>query len=284
MTHDVASKLQTDPIAYWNGPAAENWVRFDAAMDRNLGPITDALFAFAAPSQGEHVLDVGCGAGGTSLRLAAITGPSGTVTGVDVSAPLLARARERAAERGLAVTFVEADAARHVFSPRHDLVLSRFGVMFFQDLRGAFENIRRALAPAGRVRFVCWRSVAENEWARVPVEAIRSLLKPMPAPDPRAPGPFVFADPDYLRSVLAGAGFRDVTIEKLDTFMDMGTSAEDATLEALHFGPLSRALAEVDAATRDRALPLVRDAIASFPREEGGIRAGAACWLAAASG
>ena len=154
-------------IEYWNGPVGERWARLQEQIDASLAPITVAAMPFANPRPRERVLDIGCGAGTTSYMLAKAVGPEGNVTGVDISEPMLAHARSR----GIGVNFRKADAATHLFHPTHDLVFSRFGVMFFDDPAAAFANIRKALKPRGRLAFACWRSVNENLWASLPFAA-----------------------------------------------------------------------------------------------------------------
>ena len=203
------------------------------------------------PAAGERVLEVGCGTGGTTADLAKAVGAKGHVLGADISEPLVEAARAR----GLGnATFEVADATTHAFEPASfDLVFSRFGVMFFDNPPAAFANIRKGLKPGGRLAFVCWRPAMENEWVTVPAAAARPHLPPQPPPDPLAPGPFAFADPVSLKSILSGAGFRDVQAKKLDGVMNLGTSSDEAAFQMTNLGPLSRALGEVeDQAIRDR--------------------------------
>ena len=147
-----------EQIEYWNGAVGECWAAFQPVLDKALSAISDTALAFAAAKPGERVLDVGCGTGTTTYALAKTVGPGGDVTGVDISRPMLAVARSR----GVGVNFREADAATHLFHPTHDLVFSRFGVMFFADPAAAFANIRKAIAPHGRLAFVCWRDMKEK--------------------------------------------------------------------------------------------------------------------------
>src|SRR5262249_6517301 len=149
----------------------------------------------------ERVLDVGCGTGQTSIELARRAGPGGAVTGIDISAPMLARARARAADAGArTVTFLDADAQTHRFDPASlDVCFSRFGIMFFAAPDAAFANLRSALRPAGRLAFVCWQSMRDNPWMLVPLMAAAAHITLPPPPAPDAPGPFSFADADRVR-------------------------------------------------------------------------------------
>jgi SAM-dependent methyltransferase len=249
-------------------------------MDRNLAEVTAALLPFAAAKPGERVLDIGCGAGQASHLLASAVGPAGHVTGVDISAPLLANARAGA---GANETFVEADAAFHAFTPEFDLVFSRFGVMFFDDPPAAFANIRKGLKPGGRLAFVCWRPALENEWVTAPAQAARPFLPVSPPPDPLAPGPFAFADPARVGQILMAAGFRNVQTKKLDGVMNLGASSDEAAFQMTNLGPLSRALGEVeDEAVRTRVRAAVKVALEAI-RKDGVIKPAIACWLVAAT-
>jgi ubiquinone/menaquinone biosynthesis C-methylase UbiE len=268
----------SDMIEYWNGPVAERWARLQKTIDASLFEIHKALMAFANPRPRERVLDVGCGAGTTSFALAKAVGVEGSVTGVDISEPMLEAARAR----GIGVNFRKADAATHLFHPTHDLVFSRFGVMFFDDPPRAFANLKKALRTRGRLAFVCWRDVKENLWATAPMAAARDLLPPQEPADPLAPGPFAFADSDRLRAILEKAGYRNIRIEKLDTTMFMGATAEEAAAQALNIGPLARAATGLDDATREKIRAAVTEAYARF-LTPAGVTPPAACWLVGAT-
>ncbi|MDZ4778592.1 MAG: class I SAM-dependent methyltransferase, partial [Alphaproteobacteria bacterium] len=213
-----------DQIALWNDDLGQRWVREQARLDASIAPFGAAALKVAAPRSGEVVLDIGCGCGDTSLFLAKAVSPGGEVLGVDVSAPMLARADARAAEAGLQhVRFAEGDASSAKLGGPFDLLFSRFGVMFFDDPQAAFAHLRLAMKPGGRMAFVCWRTFAENEWARLPAVAAIGVLGPPKTPaDPLAPGPFAFGDATRTRAILEGAGWRDVKLEPFDAPMKMG--------------------------------------------------------------
>lgn len=271
----------TQQIEFWNGPAGERWARLQERMDLNMNAITDAVIPFANAEPGERVLDIGCGCGTTTLLLAYAVAPEGTATGIDISAPMLAVARARAAAQNANVEFLEADASAYEFQAVFDLVFSRFGVMFFADPASAFANIRSALAPGGRIAFVCWREPKANLWASVPMMAAKDLLPPQEPVDPLAPGPFAFADRDRLATILRAADFRDVHIEPFDCRMNIGASRDEAAALMLEIGPLSRAARELDEDTRARIRDAVGNALAPF--QSGiGIAPPAACWFVGA--
>ena len=187
-------------IEFWNGETGQNWVSHDALMEAMLQPLGEAVMDSLSPKPGEHVLDIGCGCGHTSLSLADRVGAEGSVTGIDISAPMLAVASQLAAERNAghkSVQFLEADAQTHSFTPeRYDAAFSRFGVMFFEDPVAAFTNLRASLRPSGRLAFCCWQPRAVNPFMTVPAMAALELLPAPPEIPPRTPGPFAFEEAD----------------------------------------------------------------------------------------
>ncbi len=270
-------------IEYWNGRAGQRWAAQQERIDWNLAEITEAVIPFARAKPGEHILDIGCGCGTATLMLARAVRPNGSVAGVDISAPMLAVARARAHSGQADIPFIEADASVYDFQPTFDLVFSRFGVMFFADPFAAFANIHKAVAPKGRLAFVCWRAMPENMWAAAPFAAAKHLLPPQEAPDPYAPGPFAFADGARLTDILSRAGFQDIALAKFDGAMNMGDTAAEAANEALNIGPLARAAAELDDAARAKILDVVATAMQKFATPRG-IAPAAACWLVSAKG
>lgn len=266
---------------FWNSAVGEAWAALQTQLDRQLGPLGQAGLAALAPKAGEAILDLGCGAGATVLALAEAVAPSGHVLGIDLSEPMLAVARQRAAQSGAAAAFRIADAqTADLGMEAFDAAFSRFGVMFFSDPVAAFANIRRSLKPGGRLAFVCWRPLAENAWQRVPMEAAKPILPPLPESDPLAPGPFAFADPDRVTAILTQAGFADIRATPFDTTIGSGDLEETVAL-ALEVGPLSRALRD-HPDCRDAALGVVRKALAAYVTEAG-VMMPAAVWVVSAS-
>jgi SAM-dependent methyltransferase len=274
-------QLQADQFAYWNGPGAEHWVAQQAHTDLMLAPAADALIAHAAPRPGERVLDLGCGCGSTTLLLAPIVGGTGHVTGLDFSAPMLRVARRRGA--GLAnVAWAEADASSYTPTQPFDLLVSRFGVMFFGDPVAAFANLRRTLRPGGRLAFVCWRPIAENPWMQVPLHAAYQHVPRLPKPGPEDPGPFAFADPERVIRILTGAGWSDPRFAKLDLELDIaaGGGLDAAVAQATQIGAASRALRDAPEAARPAAVAAIRAALA--PHVDGNrVTLPGAMWLVA---
>lgn len=268
----------------WNEQAGPKWVAMQRDLDAELEPLGVAAADALRLSSGARVLDIGCGAGATTLMLAERVKP-GSVLGVDISSPLLARAKERAA--GLAnVSFELGDAQTFSFEPASfDALFSRFGVMFFADPVAAFGNMRRALRPGGKLAFVCWRSVKENPTFSLPMEAALSLLPEVPAPTPAgAPGPFAFADEARVKDILKSAGYTDVAVTPHDASLVYAgrPDLEGAVDLALQIGPLSRAIAPLPESDRGPIREAVR---AAFSRHHGpkGVVLGAATWIVTAA-
>jgi len=239
-----AESANADQVAYWNETAGETWASMQDRLDRQLDGLGARAMAALAPRPGERVIDVGCGNGATSLALARAVGPAGAVLGLDISRPMLAVARDRAAQAGLVqVEFREADAQTESLGQGgYDAIFSRFGVMFFADPAAAFTNLRAALKPGGRLAFVCWRPLMENPWMTLPLAAaMKHLPAPPEPPDPNAPGPFAFADPARVRAILAAAGFSAVDIQPHGEGIG-GNGLDEAVELALRVGPLGRAL------------------------------------------
>jgi SAM-dependent methyltransferase len=265
-------------IEYWNSRAGQRWAQWQQTIDRAMSELTAALIDFAGPRAGERVLDVGCGCGSTGLLLSQSVGPAGRVAGIDVSAPMLEVARRRAEQAQAPIGFALADAALQAFAADYDLLFSRFGVMFFDAPVAAFRNLRQALRPGGRLVFLCWRPLAQNEWAAVPLAAGRPYLPAQATADPLAPGPFALADRDRINAILDDAGFAAIEIVPLDADFWMGDSLDQAVIQALTIGPLAAATAELGESARVQVRAAVGAALACrlTPR---GVLAGAACWL-----
>lgn len=276
-----------EQIEYWNGPAGGKWVRFQERQDESLRPLGLAAMERAAIAGGEAVLDIGCGCGDTSFEIARRVGASGSVRGVDISSVMLARARARAeAEATLPVEFENADAETHELpAEAFDLVFSRFGVMFFGNPQAAFANLRSALKPDGRIAFVCWRPLKENQWFSLSLAAAAEHIElPDPTP-PGEPSPFAFADAERLRGILDGAGFADIAIDANDQPISVGGTADlDSIVDfVLQQGPTARALTAVEAddETLARVAAGVRTAFEPHFADNT-VRLGTATWMVTA--
>jgi SAM-dependent methyltransferase len=243
MTSDTRD-LQAEQVAYWNGAGGAHWVAQQERTDRVMAEIAALALARADARPGEVVIDVGCGCGATTIGLAKAVQPGGRVVALDVSAPMLDRARERMAAAAN-VEFMLADAATHPFvDTAADLLFSRFGVMFFGDPTAAFANLRRALKPGARVVFACWREPAANPWMMVPLAAAYEHVPRLPKPGPEDPGPFSFGDAARVERILTDAGYVGPSFEPVDLAMDLaiGGGLDAAVSYVLEIGATSRAI------------------------------------------
>jgi ubiquinone/menaquinone biosynthesis C-methylase UbiE len=257
--------------ALWNGTSANAWIDLREQLDTMFQPIETMLVAGVAP--GQRVLDVGCGTGGTTLALARRTGDC---TGADISAPMIALAQARAGAGAIPATFLCADVQRHRFEAAgFDAIVSRFGVMFFDDPVAAFANLRHATRAGGMLRFFAWRSPEENAFMTAAERAVGALLPQLPPRQPNGPGQFAFARPERVRMVLEEAGWRDIHIAASDIACSF--SRRDLPRYAAMMGPVGRVLPQLDAAAREAMVGKVLSAFAPFVDGDT-VRYTAACW------
>jgi SAM-dependent methyltransferase len=281
-----ATPLHADNAAqadYWNRTAGQRWTDRQEEQDLVLRPVSDRLIAAADPKPGQRVVDIGCGCGDTTIDFAARVAPGGEALGLDISEPMLARARERAPV-GLPARFVLADATVYAFAPGWaDLAVSRFGVMFFADPARSFANLRRGLKLGGRLVFACWRAAKENPWMMIPLREAKKHAPPLPETNPEDPGPFAFADDARVRRILSAAGFADIVVtpQDLDIDIAIGRGLDAAVAGALGIGPTSRILDGQPEAVRAAAMADIRKAFAERAKGDS-VPLGAAIWMVSA--
>ena len=267
MIDKIASPTQTE---LWNGRAGETWVAKQALLDGLFEPIAGYLGDAVEAAGASRLLDVGCGTGATTL------GSAGSALGVDLSAPMIARARERAAAEAVPARFAVEDAETHDFAAgAFDVAISRFGVMFFADSVRAFANIRRAMVRSGRLHAIAWRSAEENPFMTAAERAARPLLPAMPPRDRNAPGQFAFADSERVLGILWDAGWSDSAVAPMDFACSFPKEALAGYVTQM--GPLGLLLAQMEQAERDRIVAAV---LPAFGRYVDGdvVRITAACW------
>ncbi|HET6875067.1 MAG TPA: class I SAM-dependent methyltransferase [Acidimicrobiales bacterium] len=269
--------VNAEQAEFWAG-RAPSWMALEASHERIIGPAGSMAMDRLDPRPGQHLIDLGCGTGQTTVELARRVGPEGTVLGVDIAAAMLERGREHAAAAGISnIAFEHADVqSTDLGAARFDGAFSRFGVMFFADPTAAFTNVHRALKPGGFLSFACWQGALDNEWMSVPTIAAVGVLGTMPEmPGPEEPGPFSLADPDRVTAVLGAAGFSDIDIlahadqvhiseadiaETVQASLRVG--AVQRMLEGADDDTVGRVAAAIDAAMRDR----LKDGALAFNR------------------
>ena len=284
MTQPAIDNRNADQIAYWNGPGGKHWTERQELQDIVLKPVSEALINRAAVKTGETVIDIGCGCGATSFDLLRAVGSSGRVTGVDISEPMLGRARELA-PGGAPVEFVLADATVYPFSPAStDLLFSRFGVMFFAQPSDSFANMRKTLRPGGRLVFACWRTPRDNPWMMIGLKEAYKFVPKLPEMKPDDPGPFSFADEERVRRILTESGFTDIGLERVDLALDIATGQglEAAIETVLAIGPTSRALENQPLDKVETATQSIRTVLAAHQKGET-IPLGGSIWIVTAT-
>ena len=275
----------SEQIAEWNGALGQRWVAMQQEIDRIVVPFGDAALKAAAPQPGERVIDIGCGCGDTSIEIARIVGEAGAVLGIDVSQPMLEVARSRGALAHCAhLAFRDGDASEAELPANTDLLFSRFGVMFFSQPSPAFSHLRKSLRTGGRCVFVCWRAPRDNAWAMTPLSAARRAMGVTPAPaDPDAPGPFAFADEERLRTILSGAGFGAIDVQRFDAALSLGATPRSAAESVVQIGPVSRFVREVGVEHLPIIVDAVERALAPLAAPDGHVSLNGSAWIVSAT-
>jgi SAM-dependent methyltransferase len=274
---DVIPQTDNEQATLWNGVAGRAWVELQESLDQIFKPFEDLLVEAVSLGPGGRVLDVGCGAGGTTLAVARGLGAKGRCIGIDISDAMIAAARSRAKLEGTTATFICANAQAHTFEPASfDIIISRFGVMFFEDSIRAFANLRHAAAENAELRFVAWRSAAENPFMTTADRAAAPLLPNLPARQTDAPGQFAFANSDRVHNILKESGWAKIDIRPVDVACTLPEKELIPYLTRL--GPVGRILQETDDRTRTHVIQRVRAAFDPYVNGAE-VRFTAACWI-----
>ena len=274
---DVTRPTDNEQTTLWNGLAGRAWVESQALLDSLFAPFENLLVEAASASSGGRVLDVGCGTGSTTLAVARLLGAKGRCVGIDISDPMITAAQARAERENAPVTFIRADAQSHGFEPAiFDMLISRFGVMFFDDPARAFANLRRASTDDAELRFIAWRSPAENPFMTTAERAAAPLLPNLPARRPGAPGQFAFADRNRVHAILEESGWAGIDIQPIDVACSLPEKELGHYITRL--GPVGLILQQADNRTRTQVIETVRAAFEPYVHGAE-VRFTAACWM-----
>jgi ubiquinone/menaquinone biosynthesis C-methylase UbiE len=290
MTEPVTDEDNEEAIRAWDGPLYDRFVRFRETVTTGLGAHGEEALRLHPPRPGQRVLDVGCGFGDTTQRIAALVGPDGEAVGVDAAPRFIEDAVREAGEAGVAnARFLVADVQEAIPGETgFDMAFSRFGTMFFANPVAAMRNVRAALAPGAKLVMVVWRRRIDNDWlyrAQTIVEAI--VQRPEEYDEPTCgPGPFSMADADTTSEILLTAGYTDVALHRCDIPIAIGKDAQEALDLVMALGPAG----EILRLAGDRAAHLhgqvesaLRAGLAEFTTGDGSLRAPASTWIVTAT-
>ncbi len=279
------SEVNKNQKDFWSGKGGDIWVERQNAMDTMLSPLGEAALNKLNFNEEENVLDIGCGCGHTTLNIAKRIGPSGNVTGLDISEPMLKRAKESAVEMSITNTSFKCvdvqteDLGDQIYST----AFSRFGVMFFEDSIAAFKNINKSLISGGYLSFVCWQSPAVNPWQSLFIQEVKKHLD-LPSPPPRSPGPFAFMESEYVSSILEESKFQDIKIEGHETEVNMfsGRSLSDSVKDYISINPVVTQM--LKESSENQIAEIVNSGIEAFSPyySEKGLIFPSATWLVTA--
>ncbi|NUP05459.1 MAG: class I SAM-dependent methyltransferase [Polyangiaceae bacterium] len=277
---DTPDKPNDAQTTLWNGTAGHAWVDAQPVLDGLFEPLQELLAQAASAQSARSALDVGCGTGSTTLALVRGDVASRHAVGIDLSEPMIAMARQRAEREGLPASFIRADAQTHAFEPgSFDLIVSRFGVMFFDDPVAAFANLRRAAMVGAVLRAIVWRTASENPFMTTAERAAAPLLPNMPARKPDGPGQFAFADRSKVQGILETCGWVDIDLQSIDVTCSLPKG--ELLRYITRLGPLGLFLKEVDEQTRAEVIEKVLPAFDPFVVGDE-VRFTAACWMVGA--
>ena len=274
---DMTPKTHDEQATLWNGISGNAWVDEQELLDRLLKPFETLLIEAVAARAPSQLLDVGCGTGSTTVAAARLLGAQRRCVGIDISEPMIAAARARADGEGSSARFICANAQDHLFDPASvDMIISRFGVMFFDDPVRAFANLRRAATDDGEMQGIAWRSAAENPFMTAAERAAAPLLPNLPARVPDGPGQFAFGNRDRVNNILENSGWAEIDVRPIDVACSL--PEKDLLRYVTRLGPVGRILQEADAETRVRVIDAVRPAFDPYIHGDE-VRVTAACWI-----
>jgi ubiquinone/menaquinone biosynthesis C-methylase UbiE len=267
--------VNIDQTEYWNKFAGPNWVFSQRLLDQTLEPFGRYLLERAELSEGQSVVDVGCGCGDTTIEIAR---RCGRAWGLDISRPMLALARRRAQESRLPVEFIEADATCYQPGQRSlDRIVSRFGVMFFASPERAFTNMCSWLKPGGKFTAICWQAPVRNPWLTLPASIARRHIDRVEL-DELGSAPFSLSDAAVVRSLLERAGFKDIALVDYSHPMRICGDLDSAYSFFIDRGPVAASLLAATQRERDQAIAAIEADLAA--RHDGtGVQLDASSWI-----
>jgi ubiquinone/menaquinone biosynthesis C-methylase UbiE len=277
-----------EAIRAWNGVLFDRFLQFRDIVTAGLGAHGEEALRCHPPRAGERVLDVGCGFGDTTTRIAGLVGPSGSAVGIDAAERFIELARAEAAAAGAdTVEFLVGDMQSTVLEQRFDYAFSRFGTMFFANPVVALRNVRQALVPNGRLCMVVWRRKTENAWLhRAETVVEQFVTEDEDSDEPTCgPGPFSLGDADTVTSVLLHAGFERVTLRRCDIDIVIGRDLDQAVEFVMALGPAGEVLrlaGDEAERLRPQIAAALREALAEFDGPDG-VRAPASTWIVGAN-
>ena len=276
-----------EAIRAWDGPLFDAFVRFRHLMTTGLGAHGEEALRLVPPRAGERVLDIGCGFGDTTQRIAGLVGPTGEVLGVDAAPRFIETAKHEAEEAGIDnVRFEVADIENAAFGERFELAFSRMGTMFFANPVAALRNVREVLHPNGRLVMVVWRAKVENDWLyRAQTITERFVTKPKEYDEPTCgPGPFSMANADTTSGILLSAGFENIALRRCDIPITIGSDLQEAVELVMSIGPageILRLAGERAAHLHQPVADALREGMADWDRPNG-VTAPASTWIVTA--
>lgn len=284
---ETVAAANEEAVEAWSGVLFDRWAKHRDVLAISIRPFSDAAYELCRPQPGERVLDVGCGLGETTLALAGMVGPDGSVVGVDAGERFTDAAAAEAAEAGAGnASYITADVQVGELGGPYDLAFSRFGTMFFANPVAALRNVRSSLRPGGRLCMVVWRSKLANEWLhRGELVVDQYLEHPEETDEPTCgPGPFSMANADTTTDIVAAAGFAEIALHRCDIDYLMGDDLDKAIEVVMAIGPageLIRLAGDEAEEIRPKLESELRDAYADLVRDDG-VRAHASTWIVTA--
>jgi SAM-dependent methyltransferase len=277
---DATHQTDDEQSTLWNGFAGLAWVESQELLDQMFKPFEDLLVEAVSARSARHVLDVGCGTGSTTLAVARLLGAKGRCIGIDISDPMIAAAWTRAERESTPASFIRANAQSYSFeATSFDMIISRIGVMFFEDPVRAFANLRRAAKDDAELRFVAWRSASENPFMTTAERAAAPLLPNLHDRRPDAPGQFAFANRRRVYAILEESGWAAIEFRPIDVPCTL--PEKELVLYLTRLGPVGVILQEADDRTRAQVIEKVRGAFAPYVHGTE-VRFTAACWMVTA--